>query len=185
MKKRIIKIIIILLITIAFIGVAVYLTTGFLNKREVKQDIETTLDSIKSGDANQERYIYEVQMTASNTDNSSKENLITSKITFKIQKIKINKKTATVTIKFVYPDCTKIIKQKTKYNSAKELQDYVKNSLESKYPQKKEVLKVKAKKVGDHWYIVSDQKLSNVYSGNLRQYYIDLQKKLMEEMMKK
>ena len=101
MKKRIIKIIIILLITIAFIGVAVYLTTGFLNKREVKQDIETTLDSIKSGDANQERYIYEVQMTASNTDNSSKENLITSKITYKIQKIKINKKTATVTIKFV------------------------------------------------------------------------------------
>ena len=70
---------------------AVYLTTGFLNKREVKQDIETTLDSIKSGDANQERYIYEVQMTASNTDNSSKENLITSKITYKIQKIKINK----------------------------------------------------------------------------------------------
>lgn len=48
MKKRIIKIIIILLITIAFIGVAVYLTTGFLNKREVKQDIETTLDSIKA-----------------------------------------------------------------------------------------------------------------------------------------
>lgn len=92
MKKRIIKIIIILLITIAFIGVAVYLTTGFLNKREVKQDIETTLDSIKSGDANQERYIYEVQMTASNTDNSSKENLITSKITYKIQKIKINKR---------------------------------------------------------------------------------------------
>lgn len=185
MKKKITKIIIIVLIAIAFIGLAVYLTTVFLNKREVKQDIETTLDSIKSSDANQERYIYQAQITTSNTDNSNKENLITSKVTYKIQKIKINKKTAIATIKFVYPDCTKIIKQKTKYNSAEELQDYVKNSLESKYPQKKEVLKVKAKKVEDHWYIVPDQKLSNVYSGNLRQYYIDLQKKLMEEMMKK
>lgn len=185
MKKKIIKIVMILLIAIGFIAVAIYMTTGYLNKREVKKDIETTLDSIKNGDTSQERYIYQAQMPVSNTDNSSKENLMTSKVSYKIQKIKINKKTATATIQFVYPDCTKIIKQKTKYSSAQELQDYVKNSLENKYPQKKEAVNVKVKKVEDHWYIVPNQKLSNVYSGNLRQYYIDLQKKMMEEMMKK
>ena len=77
MKKKMIKIVMILLIAIGFIAVAVYMTTGYLNKREVKKDIETTLDSIKNGDTSQERYIYQAQMSVSNTDNSSKENMMT------------------------------------------------------------------------------------------------------------
>ncbi len=111
--------------------------------------------------------------------------VITNKIDYTIGKVKISDKHNTAEITFSYPDMVDITNQYVSSETDEELSSWLTAKLDGDYPQKRETIEVDLTQDNNTYYLVVNEKLSNILTGGLIEYKMKAEKEafagLLEE----
>lgn len=110
---------------------------------------------------------------------------ITDKIEYSIGNVKISDNHNTAEVTFTYPDMVDITNQYVSSETEEDLSSWLTDRLDGDYPQKQETIEVDLTEENDTYYLVVNEKLSNILTGGLIEYKMKAEKEafagLLEE----
>lgn len=107
---------------------------------------------------------------------------ITDKIDYQIKSVKSTDECSTASIAFTYPDMVNIINQYSSSDTDDDLFSWLTAELDGDYPQKQETIEVELTQDNNTYYLVIDEKLSNILTGGLIEYKMEAEKNAFAEL---
>ncbi|MBO5935883.1 MAG: hypothetical protein J6Q94_10405 [Clostridia bacterium] len=162
---------------------------GKQDKDQLHADLTATLKSMLGTNESDEAYIsginshdktsYQVLM-----DNDTGKR-IGELIEYQIDNIEISQEKATVDITIKAPDIYQMLCQIVRdknINDADSLLKELSLQLNSQYQPIEKTVTCNMEYKNEHWYLITNNELSNILSGNLYEYYANLGKNTVEEL---
>lgn len=152
---------------------------------QLVDDLKTTLDGIISGENEKTIYLYGMGDLFEDNGNELN-NLILSKIQYKVGKIEKNEENAIANIVFTIPDINSILEDvisEMNQEDADILLFKISEELERDYPSVKSGIEVSLKYMDGHWYIVPDNNLYNVFTGGIADDYFNVGMEVVENLI--
>lgn len=168
-----IKQIIILFVSIFLMGTM----SACGNSKNVEQDLIKTLDELKNGVTNEESYIYNSSLSASESIPNSNDDInkkIASLVEYSISEITVRGEEADASIKLTSPDIYVLLTEiasDMQENDVEQLLEQLNDSLDENILTKKYEITVNLKLVNEHWYLVPSGELANAFSGGIIEQY--------------
>ena len=154
-----------------------------------EHDLVKTLDEMKNSTISKDSYIYNSDISivgdiSGNSDEINKK--IASLVEYSISKISINENEAIARIKMTAPDVYKMMKKIAsgmEENNTELLFEQLAKKLNGKTPMQKYEIIVELRNVNEHWYLVPNGELANVFSGGLIEQYSSMGLNIIEGLL--
>ena len=108
---------------------------------------------------------------------------VTNKIDYSIKSINSSDECSTAEITFTYPDMVDITNQYISSDIDEDISSWLTTKLNGDYPQKQETIEVELTQNNDTYYLVVDEKLSNILTGGLIEYKMKVEKDVFNGLM--
>lgn len=147
------------------------------NSKNVEQDLIKTLDELKNGVTNEESYIYNSSLSASESIPNSSDDInkkIASLVEYSISEITVKGEEADASIKLTSPDIYALLTEiasDMQENDVEQLLEQLNDRLDENILTKKYEITVNLKLVNEHWYLVPSGELANAFSGEIIELY--------------
>lgn len=177
-KKKIVWKVCITLVFIIVLLTALFVMLYGNNSRDVKQDIESTLQCIINDDFSTGFYYMSANgYQLKNITLTDFDKKIAKKVKFKILDIEIKDDEAIVKIEMEYPDLSKQLKKLTGTKLTSSSFD-IDNA-----EQTKNEFDLYLLKIDDHWTLLQNKELMDVFSGGLASAYSNAEKEAYEKLL--
>ena len=154
---------------IIFSTVLLLVLSGCGNEKEIRNDVENTLNEIIAPSGNNDIYIYQADISQVDTNSDTTLAHIRSRVTYEIRDISNDK----VSILFTTPDTMAILNDAVE-NGATDIDELLKSvesSLQENFQTCEYEVELGLKELNAHWYIVPNTQLENALSGGLLDAY--------------
>ena len=155
-----------------------------LNKKmSLKKDFSSTIDVVLGKNESEVAYISDMVSFSEDSyqifEDTNVSRKITSEIKYSIDDIEINRTSGIAKIHFIAPDVYKIISDainnSKSFDSTQDLLNHIIETLSGEYPVIEQTVESSFELINDHWYWSPSKDVLNILSGNLYQYFENLE----------
>lgn len=154
-----------------------------------EQDLIKTLDEMRNSTISNESYIYNSDISiagGTSCDSNEINKKIASLVEYSISEISINENEAIASLKMTAPDVYKMmigIASGMEENNTEILFEQLAKQLNDKTPIHNYEIIVELRNVNEHWYLIPNGELANVFSGGLIEQYSSMGLSIIERFL--
>ena len=153
----------------ALLTILLFTLSGCGNEKDIRKDLESTLNELISQSGSEEVYVYRADIFQEDSGSEITLDNLRSKVTYKIRDIGDSK----ATVVFTAPDTMALLNAAVQsgVSDTEELMGAVDEALQGDFPTCEYEVELELKEMNEHWYLVPNAQLENALSGGLLDGY--------------